>query len=54
MIDDSVVRVMKTENIVPRAGIEPTYLAFPTSVLTITPCRDLLYALSHRQVTTYL
>ena len=27
------------ENIVPRTGIEPTSLAFPASVLTITPPR---------------
>ena len=31
--------VMKMGNIVPRVGIEPTSLAFRTSVLTVTTCR---------------
>ena len=33
------VGVMKMKNIVPRAEIEPTSLAFQPSVLTITPHR---------------
>ena len=32
----SVMGLMKMGNIVPRAGIEPTYLTFWASVLTIT------------------
>ena len=35
----NVVGVMEMENIVPRAGIEPTSLALRVSVLTITPAR---------------
>ena len=35
----SVMRLMKVGNIVPRAEIEPTSLAFWASVLTITPHR---------------
>ena len=34
-----VVRLMKMGSILSRAGIEPTYLTFRGSVLTITPCR---------------
>ena len=36
---DCIVRVMKMRNIVPRAGIEPTTLAFRARVLTIIPPR---------------
>ena len=35
----SVVGVMKMGNIMPKAGIKPTSLAFQGSVLTITPHR---------------
>ena len=35
----SVVEGMNTEDIAPRAGIEPTYLAFQANVLMITPPR---------------
>ena len=37
-IKTSVTGVMKMGNIVPRAGIKATSLAFWASVLTITPC----------------
>ena len=36
-----VSEVMKMGSIVPRVGGDPTYLAFWTSVLTITPHRHL-------------
>ena len=32
------VGVMKMENIVPRLGIQPTFLVFQANVLTISPC----------------
>ena len=35
----SVMSLMIMGNSVPKTGIEPTYLAFPASVLTITPGR---------------
>ena len=35
----SGVGVMKMGNVVPWVGIEPIFLAFRASVLTITPCR---------------
>ena len=34
-----VAGVTKMGNIVPRAAIEPTFLAFQANVLSITPCR---------------
>ena len=35
----TIMGVIKMENIAPRAGIKPTYIAFRISVLTITPSR---------------
>ena len=35
----TVVEVMKTRSIAPRTGLEPTFVAVPASVLTITPSR---------------
>ena len=37
----SIVGVMKVGNILPRVGIEPTYLAFEDNVPTILPARPL-------------
>ena len=35
LVDDSVMDVIKTGNIAPREAIEPTYVAFQASGLTI-------------------
>ena len=39
--------VMKMGNIAPRVGIEPTYLAFKASVLTVLPSGQLDLTILH-------